>query len=239
MTARAILAGLALLAATPAAAQTQTQTLAPAPAFRLGASAITDFAVPVQTFMERRYSGVLRQQYDFSCGSAALATLLRYHYRLAVDEQRAFKGMWARGDRAQIQRLGFSLLDMKRWLASAGIEADGYQVTLDQIAQTGLPGIALISVANYKHFVVIKGISQHAVLVGDPSTGLHQMDRASFQQAWNGVYFVLNGELEQGRRHFNRMGQWAAWSGAPTTGLFTQPLSQQALALAAPFFRDF
>ena len=166
----------------------------PGPLFVTQGAPIGSFAVSVASFDERRFAGVIRQRYDFSCGSAALATLLRHHYDYNVAEDRAFRGMWAHGDQNQIRRVGFSLLDMKRWLATRGIAADGYQVTLDMIAQTGIPGIALISVKNYRHFVVVKGVRGDEVLIGDPSAGLSVMPRAEFEEVWNGIYFVLSSE---------------------------------------------
>lgn len=207
--------------------------------FFAGAGMTADFAIPVQSLDERRFAGIVRQKYDFSCGSAALATLLRHHYDDAVDEAKVFKGMWQDGDRVAIRRVGFSLLDMKRYLAARGIAADGYKVSLDQIAQTSVPGIALISVRQYKHFVVVKGVDKTEVLVGDPSLGLRPMPRAEFEAAWNGVYFVLNANQATGKASFNRPAQWAAYTRAPTGAHFHQPVSLQALALTAPFYRDF
>ena len=206
--------------------------------FVVTTGAVGDYRVPVGSMIERRYAGVVRQKYDFSCGSAALATLLRHHYDFDVAETTAFRGMWARGDQAQIRRLGFSLLDMKRWLASRGLAADGYKVPLDRVAQTGVPGIALIAVKNYRHFVVVKGVSAREVLVGDPSTGLKAMPRAQFEAAWNGIYFVLSEDQALAKSRFNRERQWAAFARAPIGGGFHDPLSQQALALTAPFYGD-
>jgi predicted double-glycine peptidase len=57
---------------------------------------------PVHSMLEQRFTTVVRQQYDFSCGSAALATLLHYHYDEPVDEKVAFAGMWRDGDKEQI-----------------------------------------------------------------------------------------------------------------------------------------
>ena len=102
------------------------------------------FNVPVTSLIGRRFDTVVRQQYDFSCGSAALATLLRFHYDAPQTEQSVFLGMWQDGDQAQIRRLGFSLLDMKRYLAARGIPADGYRVTSDALrdARTALGAIS-------------------------------------------------------------------------------------------------
>ena len=208
------------------------------PRFVTTGGAVGDFRVPVASVIDRRYAGVVRQKYDFSCGSAALATLLRHHYDLDVVETTAFRGMWAKGDQAQIRRLGFSLLDMKRWLASRGLAADGYKVPLAKIAETGVPGIALIAVRNYRHFVVVKGVSADEVLLGDPSTGVQVMPRARFEAAWNGIYFVLSEDQALAKSRFNRQRQWAAFARAPVGGRFYEPVSQQALSLTAPFFGD-
>ncbi len=196
------------------------------------------YTLPLQSAEDRRYAGVVRQRYDFSCGSAALATLLHYHYDFEVREDTAFRGMWYNGDQEQIRRVGFSLLDMKRWLESRGLSADGYQVSLDDIANTGVPGIALIAVRNYRHFVVVKGVRGDEVLLGDPSRGLSVMPRADFLAAWNGIYFVLSDDQPLAKTRFNRDGQWAMYTRADIGGRFTEPVSHQQLMLTAPFYRD-
>ena len=109
--------------------------------------------------------------------AAALATLLRHHYDLDVDETTAFRGMWTRGDQAQIRRLGFSLLDMQRFLKSRGYTADGFQLPLDKLIEAKLPAIVLISDKGYHHFVVVKGAEDGRILLGDPSRGTRTIPR--------------------------------------------------------------
>lgn len=203
----------------------------------MGLSGSADFIGPVETVAERQFGGVIRQAYDFSCGSAALATLLRYHYGERIDEADAFRGMWAAGDREQIRRVGFSLLDMKRYLQEKGLPANGFSVSLDEVINGGTPGIALINVKGYKHFVVVKGATDQQVLVGDPSVGLKIMPAADFGKVWNGVYFIIQPGTRKGR--FNVASHWAGYTRAPIGSAFSQPLSQQALALTTPFYRDF
>src|ERR1700739_1489884 len=67
-----------------------------------------EVAPPVHSMLERRFQTVVRQRYDFSCGSAALATLMRYHYGKPTSEEFVFLGMWNTGDQARIRQLGFS-----------------------------------------------------------------------------------------------------------------------------------
>ena len=117
-------------------------------------------------------------------------------------EQSVFLGMWRDGDQAQIRRLGFSLLDMKRYLAGRGITANGYKVTLAQIASARVPGIALINYNGYRHFVVVKGVDQDTLLLGDPSLGLRRENIRAFEHQWNGVFFVLSGRDDIAHAHF-------------------------------------
>jgi predicted double-glycine peptidase len=69
--------------------------------------------VPVQSFKELPFRTVVRQEFDNSCGSAAVATLLTYHFERPTTEHEAFVAMWEAGDKERIQREGFSLLKMK------------------------------------------------------------------------------------------------------------------------------
>ena len=214
--------------------------LKPANPLFLGSSGmLSDFRVPVASMRALKFDTVVHQQYDFSCGSAALATLLRYHYGLPRTEADVFAGMWREGDQAHIRQVGFSLLDMKRYLAEQHLHADGYRVSLDAIAKRGLPGIALITIKGYRHFVVLKGIDRYSVLIGDPSLGLRTVSRDAFQRMWNGIYFVLTSDTAEGARNFNSPRQWAVYARAPLGDPFLEPLSLQALALTAPFYRDF
>ena len=162
------------------------------------------FGTPVSSMIGRRFETVVRQQFDYSCGSAALATLLSYHYDDVQTEQRVFLGMWQDGDRALIRRQGFSLLDMKRYLMARRIAADGYKVTVDQIARAQVAGIALLDFNGYKHFVVVKGVDRDTVVLGDPSRGLRRESRRTFERQWNGVLFVINARADVAKRHFNQ-----------------------------------
>ena len=192
-----------------------------------------------RSLVETKYDTVIRQQYDFSCGSAALATLLTHHYGTPREETQVFQGMWRDGDQEAIKRLGFSLLDMKRYLGAKGMKANGYKVTLDQIRESRTPGIALIAPDGYRHFVVVKGIEDGFVLVGDPSLGLRRMDREKFEEVWNGVYFVVTHGPKINHVPLNAAGQWARVAAFGADHGMYQPVSQQVLTLTAPGYGEF
>lgn len=187
------------------------------------------YALKVTSLKEARFKATVRQQHDFSCGSAALATLLTHHYGDPVTEAAVFEAMYARGDQEKIQSEGFSLLDMKRYLREQGYQADGFELPLDKLVASGLPAIVLIAERNYHHFVVVKGLRDGRVLIGDPSIGARALSRETFESVWvNRLLFVVHNRQSQAR--FNAESEWQHAPRAPlATGLQSDALAVQAL----------
>lgn len=170
--------------------------------------------VKVMSLKERKFRLTVRQKLDFSCGSAALSTLLTYHYGDPVDETTIFEAMWDQGDHQKIRREGFSLLDLKHFLEARGYSADGYAVPLDRLERVGIPAIVLIRDNGYHHFVVIKGIRDGQVAIGDPSLGARVYPEQEFQKMMaNKIVFVING-LNQ-KAVFNHPLDWRVREKAP------------------------
>jgi predicted double-glycine peptidase len=173
-----------------------------------------DVIMPITSMRQARVARTLLQQFDFSCGSAAVATLLTHHYGYPVTEQVVFEEMYARGDRKKIHTEGFSLLDMKRFLASRGFEADGFEQPLDKLGEARVPAIVLINENGYHHFVVVKGVQPDRVLIGDPAQGTRAMPRRTFEASWkNGLLFVIHNRMESAR--FNLAADWRVAPRAP------------------------
>jgi len=176
------------------------------------------FSMPMRTLRDirlaRAFRTTVRQQYDFSCGSAAVATLITYHYGRPISEEEVFKAMFEYGDQERIRREGFSLLDMKRYLESQGYEADGFEASLDQLVEANVPAIVLIQENGYNHFVVLKGLANGKLVVGDPSVGTRFMSRDHLESVWQGgILFVIRNHLDVAR--FNTTGDWNARLTAP------------------------
>ena len=169
------------------------------------------YTLHMTSLKEARFKNTVRQKYDFSCGSAAVATLLTYQYGYPVSEQMAFEQMYAHGNRQKISREGFSLLDIKEYLEANGFDADGFQVPLAKLQQENLPAIVLIDEKGYHHFVVIKGLRDGRVLVGDPARGTRTMPINQFNVLWkNGLVFVIHN-----RRSLAVFNNPADWHVAP------------------------
>jgi hypothetical protein len=196
--------------------------------------------VDVRTFADRKFDGVVRQQFDFSCGSAALATLLSHHYGRPTTETQAFTRMWEVGDQERIKKLGFSLLEMKKYLEEEGLKADGFKLTLDRVQEIGVPGIALVEVRGYRHFVVIKGVDERRVLVGDPAVGVISRSRREFEEHWDGVILFVRSDVKRGRAAFNRRGDWdVAPAGPGNRATDVEALQSVLLNQTRPSFSGF
>ena len=168
-----------------------------------------DVALSVTSIRQARLAGTLLQQYNFSCGSAAIATLLTHHYGLPTTESQVFESMYRQGDQKKIQREGFSLLDMKRFLKTQGFEADGFEQSLDKLMEARVPAIVLINENGYHHFVVVKGLHGDRVLIGDPAKGTRAVQRPDFEASWQSrLLFVIHNRMESAR--FNLAADWRA-----------------------------
>jgi predicted double-glycine peptidase len=201
--AAAVLATLAALALPAAAAAQVRFGEDPGPA-----------TVKVMSWRDIPFRTVVRQQYDYSCGSAALATLLTYSYGLKTSESDAFTAMYAKGDQEKIRKVGFSMLDMKHYAETLGLHAQGYRLSLAEIARARTPVIALIDIGAYRHFVVVKGVAENKVLIGDPALGLKVIPAADFARMWNGVALQVDGPVAQPPA-FNADKEWSPWARAP------------------------
>ncbi|MFC0253765.1 C39 family peptidase [Massilia consociata] len=190
--------------------------------------------VPVSSLKDIKFRNTTRQQFDFSCGSAAVATLLTYHYGTPVTEKAVFDYMYANGDKAKIHQQGFSMLDMKRYLASEGFVGDGFQQPLDKLLEAKLPAIVLISDRGYNHFVVIKGAEDGRILLGDPSFGTRSVTRERFMELWvNKLLFVVH-KYPGKTVAFNGTDDWRAAPRAPLGTGINQAQYSQSLPKFGP-----
>lgn len=191
------------------------------------------FQLPLTSLRSSKVQSTMIQELDFSCGSAAIATLLSYQYDYAVTEQSVFEEMFSQGNQQAIRQHGFSLLDMKKYLAQHGFEADGFEQTLDKLLVAKLPAIVLVNDKGYNHFVVVKGLRDGRVLISDPASGTRAMPRDAFEAIWKTrLLFVVHNQTQ--RAKFNDPVSWQAAPRAPIGSVNGDQLRAHALPRLSP-----
>lgn len=152
--------------------------------------------VLIKPALEDQFRGIVRQAYDYSCGSAALTTLLNGYTNLDVQltEENVMNGLLKFGETEKIvERRSFSLLDMKRFVNAIGLESGGYKGEFSDLVSQGQPAIVPISYAGFKHFVVYKGYKDGRVYVADPALGNISFDETRFKEIWeNNTLFLIH-----------------------------------------------
>ncbi|HGO9285437.1 TPA: C39 family peptidase [Neisseria meningitidis] len=133
--------------------------------------------IKVQSWKERRDFNIVKQDLDFSCGAASVATLLNNFYGQTLTEEEVLKKL----DKEQMRA---SFEDMRRIMPDLGFEAKGYALSFEQLAQLKIPVIVYLKYRKDDHFSVLRGIDGNTVLLADPSLGHVSMSRAQFLEAW-------------------------------------------------------
>lgn len=148
---------------------------------------------PVTSLLEQRQRHVVIQQWDLSCGAAAMATLMNFQHGEFFRERQVAESMLRRTNPLTVRiKGGFSLLDLKRFAAATGYRGSGY-LSLQFHQLTALqPAIVPVNLGDFNHFVVFRGIVDDQVLVADPAFGNRTISRQDFDKGWLGrIAFVV------------------------------------------------
>jgi len=150
----------------------------------------------VKPYSVMKDENIVKQQFDYSCGSAALATLLNYYLGENFTEEQVIQGLMEYGDIKQLEeRRAFSLLDMKRFVTVLGYQGTGYTAELEDLKKLDKPCIVPIEFFGYRHFVVYRGIYGDHVFFADPFMGNISFTLSEFEEMWhrNIVFIVTDG----------------------------------------------
>jgi len=145
---------------------------------------------PVKSLLEMRHDRVTVQNWDLSCGAAALGTILNYQYNDPVPERDIAKGLIGRDkyiDNPSLVKIqhGFSLLDLKKYVDARGYTGIGYgKLELNHLIERAPIIVPIRPVNGYQHFVVFRGIRGNRVLLADPGWGNRTLTVDEFEDAW-------------------------------------------------------
>lgn len=144
--------------------------------------------IKVQSWKAKRDFNIVKQDLDYSCGAASVATLLNNFYGQKLTEEEVLDKMDKTRERASFE-------DMQRILPDFGFEAKGYALSFEQLAALKIPVIVYLKYRKDDHFSVLRGISKDTVLLADPSLGHISMGKAQFLDAWQTREGDLSGKI--------------------------------------------
>lgn len=133
--------------------------------------------IPVKTHLDLRYEMVVRQTTWYTCGPAAVATLLTHFFDVPTTEADVILSVMG-DEQEKLPETGFSLLSLKDALSTLGLEAKVYRLTVDALTdyfeRGGLPVIVHVTVPE-AHFIVAVAVVGAHFIVADPSTGVYML----------------------------------------------------------------
>lgn len=155
-----------------------------------------------RSWMELRFTDMIAQKKDYTCGAASLATLLTHHYGLDVSEgdvlavanvedgnkvaltaeAEADSVAEAKPDNVKIE--GFTYADLARFSAAFGFTAKGIKTDYSTLRNLKRPVIAYLEGDGFNHFVVIRQVTADWIYVADPTWGNRRYVRGRFEDIW-------------------------------------------------------
>ena len=174
-----------------------------------------------------RDAHLVRQERDFSCGLASLATLFTFYFGDVVGEESLLAQLFALDDgdtEAHHRQHGVTLADLARLARQRGYRAAGLAVPIDALRGLRRPVLLSLNYRGLSHFSVLRGIDARGhVWLADPSWGNRQLSRAEFRS--------LFATQADGRGRILLLGQRAG--GVAAHEWFRRDLLRPALSPAA------
>lgn len=133
-------------------------------------------AIYSRTWKDLRDDRIVKQDFDYSCGAASLATILQSFYGIKVTEEALLKAI-GKEDAA-------TFADMAAMLPRFGFKAVGVALEFEQLRQLKIPAMVHLRLRDQDHFSVLRGISNEVVWLGDPSWGNRRMPQERFLSMW-------------------------------------------------------
>ncbi len=141
--------------------------------------------IKVKSWNELKNRDIIIQRYDFSCGSASLATILRFFYGKQVTESSIIKRVL--GNHIDVNKskdtasITLSFYDLSKVSEEMGFESVALEVNIKDLKKIKIPVIAHVKIHGIDHFTVLKKIVNGNVYLADPSFGNVEMKLERFE----------------------------------------------------------
>lgn len=152
------------------------------------------------TWHQHRFRNMVEQKLDMSCGAASLSALMMFYARVPISEA----GLLAllektvnKTEEDSVIKDGFSLLHLKKAVATEGLELKAANIYNAQLVRFGSPALLQLKTRQGYHFVLWHGKVRGRHWLGDPSRGDLWLSDHELEQEWTGIAAWL---FENGKR---------------------------------------
>jgi len=140
-----------------------------------------------ENWLSLRRKNVVMQQSDYSCGAAALATLIRYYWGDPITETDLLNTILSVLTFDQVKdriENGLTMTDLRKAAVARGYLASMGRRTLAELTELRVPAVVRIEKNDYEHFVVFRGVLKDRVFIADPIRGNLRMSIQQFDLQW-------------------------------------------------------
>ena len=141
----------------------------------------------VCSWQQLKRQNVVMQRRDYSCGAAAMATLVRYYWGDQVNEEtflKALDKLLTPEEVADRIKNGLSITDLKRAAVAKGYSATLGKLPFGKLVESKVPVILGVTIEGFDHFVVYRGWDGQYVYLADPIQGNVRLHTCDFVKQW-------------------------------------------------------
>lgn len=146
-----------------------------------------EFAEPPIPWKDLKTRNIVLQQRDYSCGAAALATLLRYYWGEPIEEidvLKVIEGLLTPEELRDRVENGLSITDLRRTAVKLGFQSAIGTMTVEKLLESKVPVIVALDQNKFNHFVVVRAFSGGYAYLADPIRGNVRITLAEFSKQW-------------------------------------------------------
>ncbi|TLD99737.1 peptidase C39 [Helicobacter trogontum] len=162
---------------------------------------------PIKTWTQIRDSNLTKQEYDYSCGSASLSTILTYYYNTHTNEKDIINFMLRDkgidiNKKEEIEwnddlreKASTSFLDLAKYAETRGFKTLGLALNMESLGKLKVPAILYVKARSNDHFSVYRGMDHYFVYLSDPSLGNIKISKEKFKE----MFYQRNDESYPGK----------------------------------------
>ncbi len=141
----------------------------------------------ITSWIEIKNNNLVRQNFDYSCGSASLSTILKYFYNQNISEKDVLENIleykgFNKKDSNKLENSDFALsfLDLVQYLQTINFKAIGIALDFNNLTKLQIPVIIFVKIRNNEHFTIYKKADANYIYLADPSFGNIKIKKAKF-----------------------------------------------------------